>query len=99
MARESRIKTCPHSVHSLRAVSSLLMVGVSRSVKAVARNRINRSLWSTLTSRLQKTLNSCPHSSSNRRYLGRRYENYMHMQILILIKLASYMQKLVALQI
>ena len=30
------MKTCPHSVHSLRAVSSLLMVGVSRSVRAVA---------------------------------------------------------------
>ena len=39
MARESRMKTWPHSVHSLRAVSSLLMVGVSRSVRAVARNR------------------------------------------------------------
>ncbi len=30
------MKTCPHSVHSFSAVSSLLMVGVSRSVRAVA---------------------------------------------------------------
>ena len=36
MASESRMKTWPHSVHSLRAVSSLLMVAVSRSVRAVA---------------------------------------------------------------
>ena len=39
VARESRMKTCPHSVHSFRAVSSLLMVGVSKSVKAAARER------------------------------------------------------------
>ena len=30
------MKTWPHSVHSLSAVSSLLMVGVSRSVRAAA---------------------------------------------------------------
>ena len=30
------MNTWPHSVHSLRAVSSLLMVGMSRSVRAAA---------------------------------------------------------------
>ena len=35
-AMESRMKTCPHSVHSLRAVRSLLIVGVSRSERVVA---------------------------------------------------------------
>lgn len=41
------MKTCPHSVHSLRAVSSLLMVGVSRSVKTVAGGKgRDKSDWS-----------------------------------------------------
>ena len=30
------MNTCPHSVHSLRAVNSLLMVGVSNSPRSAA---------------------------------------------------------------